>query len=63
MRRALNTCGTRQISARLGALPKRVVAVEIEPAQVQPGAQLSPEALAGLERALELVRAAVRDLR
>jgi len=47
----------------LGALPKRVVAVEIEPAQVEPGAQLSPEALAGLERALELVRAAVRDLR
>ena len=46
----------------LGALPPRVVAVEIEPAQVEPGRPLSAEALAGLERALDLVRETVRRI-
>jgi hypothetical protein len=46
----------------LGALPPQVVAVEIEPAHVESGRPLSAEALAGLERALELVRETVRRL-
>ena len=43
----------------LGALPRRVVAVDVEPASVEPAERLSPQAEAGLARALELVRSEV----
>ena len=52
-----------EVAAALGALPARTVCVEVEPASVQPSEALTPEALAGLEDALELVRAEVRALR
>ena len=44
----------------LGALPARTVAIEVEPARIEPSEQLSPQAEAGLARAVELVRAEVR---
>jgi len=52
-----------EVAAALGALPPRVVAVEVEPARVEPVEGLSPEAAAGLEEALGLVRAEVAALR
>lgn len=52
-----------EVAAALGALPARVVAVEVEPASVEPSEELTAEARAGLERALEFVRAEVADLR
>ncbi len=45
-----------EIAAALDALPGRTVAIEVEPAVVGSGEGLSPSALAGLERALDLVR-------
>ena len=49
-----------EVAAGLGALPPRTVAIEVEPASVEPSEYLSPEAAAGLERALELVRQELR---
>lgn len=48
------------VATALGALPGRTVAVEVEPARTGSGDGLSPLAAAGLEGALELVRAEVR---
>ena len=46
-----------EVSAAFGALPPEVVAIEVEPASTWPSWQeLTPEAAAGLERALEMVR-------
>jgi hypothetical protein len=44
----------------LGALPPRVVTVEVEPARTEPSERLSPQADVALARALELVRDEVR---
>ena len=52
-----------EVAAALGALPARTVAVEVEPASVQPSEELTPEARAGMEDALALVRAEVMALR
>ena len=49
-----------QVAQALGALPPHVVAIEVEPASTEPSEALTPEAEAGLARALELVRAEVR---
>jgi hypothetical protein len=51
-----------EVATALGALPARTVSVEVEPASVQPSEQLTAEAQAGLERALELVRAELAAL-
>ena len=48
-----------EVAAALGALPARTVAIEVEPASVQPSERLTPVALAALEEALEVVRAEV----
>ena len=48
------------VAGGLGALPARTVIVDIEPANTEPSENLSPEASAALEGALELVRAEVR---
>ncbi len=50
------------VAGALGALPARTVAVEVEPAQTDPGEVLSEVAQAGLEEALERVRAELRRL-
>ena len=52
-----------EVAAALGALPPRVVAVEVEPGHVGPVDGLSPEGRAGLQEALALVRAEVAALR
>jgi hypothetical protein len=49
-----------EIATALGVLPPRSVAVEVEPEVVGPGEGLSASATAGLEVALDLVRAEVR---
>ena len=49
-----------EVACGLGALPKRTVAIELEPASREPSETLSPPAQVGLERALELVREEVR---
>lgn len=49
-----------EVAWGLGALPDRTVVIEVEPADVGPSEELSPAAWAGLERALDLVRAEVR---
>ena len=48
------------VASGFAALPRRTVAVEIEPVSCEPRAELTPKAQAALERALELVRAEVR---
>jgi hypothetical protein len=48
-----------EVASGLGALPGRTVTVEVEPARLDPCDRLSPQAEAGLEQALELVRAEV----
>lgn len=50
------------VAAGLGVLPARTVLVEVEPARTDPCTELSAEAEAGLERAVDLVRAEVRRL-
>ena len=45
-----------EIASGFGALPAKTVTIEVEPAAVEPSEELSPEATAGLEQALELVR-------
>jgi len=52
-----------EVATALGALPPRVVAIEVEPASVRPAEALTPEAEAGLEEALALVRAEVAALK
>jgi len=49
-----------EIAAALGVLPPRTVAVEVEPEVTGPGEGLSSAAAAGLEVALDLVRAEAR---
>jgi hydrogenase maturation protease len=50
-----------EVAHGLGVLPLRTVAIEVEPARTEPSEHLSAEAEAGLARAVELVRAEVRD--
>ena len=52
-----------EVAAALGVLPARVVSIEVEPASVQPAERLTPEAEAGLEDAIKLVREEVAALR
>jgi hypothetical protein len=49
-----------EVAAGLEALPARTVVIEVEPARVGSGEELSDEAAAGLETALDLVRDEVR---
>ncbi len=49
-----------EVASGLGALPARTVAVEVEPATIEPSTELSAEAARGMERALRLVRQEVR---
>jgi len=49
-----------EIATAFGHLPPRTVAIEVEPEQTGSGEGLSPLAAAGLEDALDLVRAEVR---
>ncbi|HWH30876.1 MAG TPA: hypothetical protein VNU26_18285 [Mycobacteriales bacterium] len=49
-----------EVAAALGVLPARTVAVEVEPAATGSGEGLSAPAVAGLEEALDVVRAEVR---
>ena len=51
------------VTSALGTLPPRTVAIEVEPASTEPGEELTPQAQAGLEEALALVRAEVAALR
>lgn len=51
------------VSHAFGVLPARTVCFEVEPASVRPSEDLTPEAEAGLEEALALVRAEVAALR
>ena len=46
-----------------GALPDRTVAVEVEPAEVEPSEWLSAAAEGALEEALRLVRVEIEELR
>ena len=52
-----------EVAHALGALPQPTVCFEVEPAAVRPSEELTPEAQAGLEEALDLVRAEVAALR
>ena len=52
-----------EVAQAFGVLPARTVCFEVEPASVRPSEQLTPEAQAGLEDALALVRAEVAALR
>ena len=52
-----------QVAQALGALPADTVAIEVEPASVEPSEALTPEAETGLAQALELVRREVRGRR
>jgi hydrogenase maturation protease len=51
-----------EVAAALGALPSRTVAIEVEPERAGPGEGLSPAATAGLETALDVVRAELSRL-
>ncbi len=50
-----------EVAEALAALPRRTVAVEIEPALVDPSVSLSPEVFGGLEQVLAVVRSEVRE--
>ena len=52
-----------EVAHGLGVLPPRTVTIEVEPARTEPAVTLSPEALAGLETALRLVRDEVESVR
>jgi hypothetical protein len=52
-----------EVATALGALPPRVIAFEVEPASVRPAEELTPQAQAGLEDVLRLVRAELSSLR
>ena len=45
-----------EVAAGLGALPERAIAIEVEPASVEPSEHLSGEGAAALELVVELVR-------
>ena len=49
-----------EVAQGLGALPPRTVTIDVEPARTEPSEQLSPEAEAALEEAIELVRREVQ---
>jgi hypothetical protein len=49
-----------EVAHALGVLPARTVTIEVEPATTEPSEALSPEALTGLEHALEFVRREIR---
>lgn len=49
-----------EVAAGLGALPEQTIAIEIEPASVEPSVDLSSEGAAALERVLQLVRKELR---
>lgn len=51
-----------RVASGLGVLPARTVAIEVEPASIDASERLSQGAAAGLETALDLVRAEVRRL-
>lgn len=51
------------VSAAFGSLPADTVAIEVEPGSTDASVELTAEAAAGLERALELVRAELRARR
>jgi Ni,Fe-hydrogenase maturation factor len=51
------------VARALGALPADAVAIEVEPASTAVSEELSTQAAAGLDEALELVRAEVRARR
>jgi hydrogenase maturation protease len=51
------------VASGFEALPDRTVAIEVEPARGGPSESMSPEAEAGLEEALRLVRAEVMRAR
>lgn len=51
-----------EVAGGLGALPPDTAVIEIEPASVEPGDRLSPEAAAALEEALETARATLARL-
>ena len=52
-----------EVATALGVLPDPTICIEVEPASVQPSDELTAEGRAGLEEALELVRAEVARLR
>ncbi len=52
-----------EVATALGALPPRIVTIEVEPLSQEPAEQMTALAQAGLERALDLVRAEVAGLR
>ncbi len=52
-----------EVATALGALPARIVTIEVEPISQEPAEQMTALAHAGLERALDLVRAEVAGLR
>jgi hypothetical protein len=52
-----------EVAQAFAVIPARTVCFEVEPAKVEPSEQLSLEAQAGLEAALELVRAEVAAAR
>jgi len=49
-----------EVAAGLGALPRRTIAIEVEPASVEASEELSEQGAAALERVLELVREELR---
>lgn len=51
------------VASALGVLPADTVAIEVEPRATDASTELTPEAVDGLERALELVRSEVRARR
>ena len=52
-----------EVGHAFGVLPPRTVCFEVEPASVRPSEHLTPEAEAGLEEALDLIRDEVAALR
>ncbi len=52
-----------EVAAGLDALPTSTVAIELEPVLEGPSEEISPEAEAALEQAVELVHAAISDAR
>lgn len=48
-----------EVAGAFGTLPRRTVAIEVEPASLAPGEGLSPAAEQGLSRALHLIRAEI----
>ena len=51
-----------EVAGGLGALPPVTTVIEIEPASIEPGDRLSPEAAHGLEEALDTARRTIARL-